>query len=84
MNKALNKYLNPKQYNKICKYWKFMNDTSYKLEHEYAYMDQEYTELLIYYEQEYEKYINSIGFELRNRTYDELLFHLLNEGIVPM
>ena len=108
MNEALNNYLNPSQYNKICKYWKFMNDTLYKLEHvKYVYKDyQEYSDdeehitrcttynrkvdryheknrgMLNYYQQEYEKYINSIGFELGNRTYDEILFHLLNEGIV--
>jgi len=37
---------------------------------------------LIYYQQEYEKYINYIGFELNDRTYDETLFNLLNNGIV--
>ena len=37
---------------------------------------------LIHYQQEYEKYINSIGFELNDRTYDETLFNLLNNGIV--
>lgn len=35
-----------------------------------------------YYQQEYEKYINSIGFELNDTTYDEHLFNLLNNGII--
>ena len=37
---------------------------------------------LKYYKQEYEKYINKIGFELNDQTYDEYLFNLLNNGIV--
>jgi len=37
---------------------------------------------LIYQQQEYEKYINHIGFKLNDRTYDEILFNLLNNGIV--
>ena len=37
---------------------------------------------LNYYEQEYEKYINTIGFELNNRNYDEHLFNLLNNGMI--
>lgn len=37
---------------------------------------------LNYYQQEYEKYINYIGFTLNNRTYDDVLFELLNNGIV--
>ena len=109
MKEAFNNYLNPNQYNKICKYWKFINETSYKLEHfDYSkyqsyqeYSDDEevisecikcnkkldnYVEKLRgrlnYYQNEYEKYINSIGFELSNRTYDEILFNLLNDGIV--
>ncbi len=37
---------------------------------------------LNYHQQEYEKYINYIGFKLNDRTYDETLFNLLNNGIV--
>ncbi len=37
---------------------------------------------LNYFQQEYEKYINSIGFKLNDRTYDESIFSLLNDGIV--
>ena len=43
---------------------------------------QKLRDKLIYYQQEYEKYINYIGFELNDRTYDETLFNLLNNGIV--
>jgi hypothetical protein len=109
MKEVFNNYLNPIQYNKICKYWRFINEISYKLENfDYSkyesyqeYSDDEETisrciernnkldrcleklkEKLNYYQQEYEKYINSIGFELGNRTYDEILFNLLNDGII--
>jgi len=37
---------------------------------------------LIYHQQEYETYINSIGFKLNDITYDETLFNLLNNGII--
>jgi hypothetical protein len=37
---------------------------------------------LAYYENEYKKYINSIGFELGNYSQSETLFQLLNTGIV--
>ena len=37
---------------------------------------------LNYYQQEYEKYLDSIGLELNDRTYDEILFNLLNNGII--
>jgi len=109
MNTIYNNYLTPVQYNKICKYWRYINKVSCKLEnfdysqykyyHEYADDEETITECinynneiynyreklkgkLIYYQKEYEKYINSIGFELINRTYDEILFNLLNDGIV--
>lgn len=36
---------------------------------------------LDYYNNEYEKYINSIGFELGDRLQSETLFQLLNMGI---
>ena len=37
---------------------------------------------LNYYNSEYEKYINSIGFELGDRSQSETLFQLLNMGII--
>lgn len=40
----------------------------------------EFLSQLAYYETEYEKYINSIGFELGNYRQSETLFHLLNHG----
>ena len=88
----MNNYLTSIQYNKICKYWRFIHELSYKLEHfDYSDDDEEaitdsyfekVKEKLNYQQQEYEKYIISIGFELGNRTYDEKLFDLLNNGIV--
>jgi hypothetical protein len=38
-------------------------------------------ERLIYFEQEYERYVHKIGLELNNRDYDEPLFNLLNNGV---
>ncbi len=38
--------------------------------------------LLAYYQQEYEKYIKTIGYTLDDRTYDEKLFNILNNGIL--
>jgi hypothetical protein len=91
-------HLTELQYNKICKYWKYIDKYShklYKLEHnsslymlsdEYSKDDYFYMEKLknklTYYQQEYERYINNIGFTLNNETYDEHLFNLLNNGIV--
>jgi len=132
LSKELNSHLTLFQYNKICKYWRCINKTSYKIKHfdyskfdkytenmssvsylyketydEYeAYADDAYDlyddeilpdwikycrarialkklkKRLIYYEQEYEKYIQSIGFELNDASYDERLFNLLNNGII--
>jgi|688.fasta_scaffold351740_2 hypothetical protein len=109
MKEAFSNYLNAIQYNKICRYWRFINEASYNLDNfDYSrymsyqdYSDDEETILncinnntkldrsleklkgkLTYYQEEYERYINSIGFELGNRTYDEILFNLLNDGII--
>lgn len=85
------------QYNKICKYWKVIDNISCKLsgfdylqycsshyrqEQELSTYIENLKGKITYYEQEYEKYINSIGFVLNDRTYDEELFQLLNNGIV--
>jgi hypothetical protein len=109
MKDIFNTYLTTKQYNKIIKYWTYINKISHKIKNfdyskyewyeEYSddeehiieckthnkklddKIDQLYWHSCYYY-QEYEKYINSIGYELNNRTYDEILFNLLNDGIV--
>ncbi len=112
MKEIFKNYLDQNQYNKICKYWSFINKFSSKIE-DFDYSKYIYTSsldssddeesirtkiikhgkiidyqleklkgILKFYQQEYEKYINSIGFELNNRTYDEILFTFLNDGII--
>lgn len=43
---------------------------------------EELHDKLMYYEQEYNKYINKIGLELNDTTQDEHLFNLLNNNIL--
>ena len=35
-----------------------------------------------YYEEEYEKYVNKIGYKLSDQTQNEILFNLLNNGLI--
>lgn len=37
---------------------------------------------LEYYELEYANYINKLGFKFGDRTQDEILFNLLNDGLI--
>ena len=104
MNSELNPYLNIKQYNKICKYWRIIEKYKSKIENfDYSkywsyeeYTDDEdsiieciehnkhitnrYKKLegrLMYYESEYIKYINNLGYELNDRMQSEYLFNLI-------
>ncbi len=110
MNAILKTYLNEKQYNMICKYWRIIEKYKSKLENfDYSskYMSYEessddeetiakcveynkriekhYHKLqgrLNYYEQEYVIYIHNIGYKFNDKTQNEHLFNLLNNGIL--
>lgn len=109
MNATLNTYLNVKEYNMICKYWRIIEKYKSKLENfDYSkymsyeefsddeetisecvehnkYISNRYKKLegrLNYYEQEYVNYVKKIGYELNDRSQNENLFNLLNNGIL--
>jgi hypothetical protein len=109
MNTTLKTYLNAKQYNVICKYWRLIEKYKSKIENfDYSnyscyeeFTDDEetiaecvehnnriskrYEKLegrLNYYEQEYENYVNNIGYKFNDQTQNEHLFNLLNNGIL--
>jgi hypothetical protein len=109
MPPQFNKFLNQRQYDTICKYFKIierlnkekkiLDQTSRYQTYDYwsdddyilkcidynNRLNNQYKEIqdkLIYYEQEYNKYINKIGFKLNDTTQDEHLFNLLNNNIL--
>jgi hypothetical protein len=90
-------YFTTTQYNKICKYCRVLNKLDSSIDSDYVDFEKKgravydiWTFLeklrikcgkLRYFEQEYEKYLKKIGFELNNSDYDEALFNLLNYGV---
>ena len=81
METPLNAYLNVRQYNTICKYWKNMEKYKSKIE-KFGYSKYRLKERSESYEQEYFNYVIKIGYELNDRTQDECLFNFLNNGIL--
>lgn len=100
--------MNPKQIQKISRYWEIIDKLQYKIAHynwskfktfeEISEIDktvynfetyQHYTmheyELLNakldYFEEEYAKYIHKLGYQLKDKSQNEQLYQLLNNGI---
>ena len=110
MNQIYNEYLTQIQYNKICKYWKFIDKFLHQLnnfdyENKYRRYDEfldneeiiyeciehnkkldnlqlEIKNWLKYYYEQYELYLVSIGIRLCDNAQDEVLFNLINNGVI--
>jgi hypothetical protein len=90
--------LTEKQFRKICRYWKIIEKLQYKVDHfnwyaSYSSECKECKERVInkfdelnlkvkHFEEEYENYIHKLGFHLKDKTQNEHLYQLLNDGIV--
>jgi uncharacterized FAD-dependent dehydrogenase len=105
----LNDYLTATEFNKIIKYWKYIEKLTAKIEGFNYSIYQNYEDFsdddetiesvkrhnnrldviienlrgkLRNYERSYEDYVKRLGYKLNDRSQDEVLFNLLNNGII--
>lgn len=69
---------NPDEYRRCGIYMKYNKTKFISIEDE----RQRYDSYIEYLQKEYKEYLNKLGYELENRSYNEILYNFLNEGFI--